>query len=122
VNLLGACPSVETLRTELADASQLWLISTSSAILSPGHMDFIVDEWRKGLALYVFGDNDPFYVDANVLLKVGSLCCGCPPSFCFVEHGTPVLCIRGAIHGALAWWRRPWGFHKCRATTVPAST
>ncbi len=70
VQILGACPSVESLKAELSNANQLWLISTSSAILSSAHMDYIVDEWRKGLALYVFGDNAPYYVDANTLLKV----------------------------------------------------
>ncbi len=121
VNLLGACPSVDTLRTELADASQLWLISTSSAILSTAHIDFIVDEWRKGLALYVFGDNAPFYVDANILLKVEASC----PIF-VVTH---VLCAHvwiglDWIGGALTLFllSRRSVFHKCRGTTVPAST
>lgn len=65
----GKTPSVEELEKSLQTASQLWLISTNSQILSDKHIDTIVHFWKtKGLGLYIFGDNDPYYVDANRML------------------------------------------------------
>ena len=58
------------LADELTDANQLWLISTSTVVLRDDQIDLIVDQWRDGMGMYIFGDNDPFYVDCNRVLKV----------------------------------------------------
>jgi hypothetical protein len=89
VTVLGACPTIDALRAELTTANQLWLISTSSAHLSDAHIDFIAEEWRNGLALYVFGDNSPYFVDANRLLKVR----GCGRVLCYY------VALRGSLFG-----------------------
>jgi hypothetical protein len=68
--MLGPRPSIRDLRPALQNANQLWLTSDTKEHLTTEHLRFIVDEWRKGLSLYIFGDNYPYYVDANRLLKV----------------------------------------------------
>lgn len=52
----------------LDSANQVWLISTSHKILTETQLDMMCDKWKGGLPFYIFGDNNPFYVDANRLL------------------------------------------------------
>jgi hypothetical protein len=63
-----------TLEEHLETASQVWLISTSYNLLEDSHLDLIVHHWQLGLGVYIFGDNDPFYADANQLLARMSVC------------------------------------------------
>jgi hypothetical protein len=60
--------SPDDLRQWLADARQLWIISTSKPVLKRNHVTVIREFWRRGGALYIWGDNEPYYADANVLL------------------------------------------------------
>jgi len=62
-------PSVEALRAGLAQASQLWVISTSARQLSDAHIDAIKDFFDHGHGVYIWGDNDPFYADANAVAE-----------------------------------------------------
>jgi len=56
----------------LDSANQVWLISSSQKMLTEKQLDIMCDKWKEGLPFYIFGDNDPFYVDANRLLcKMG---------------------------------------------------
>jgi hypothetical protein len=83
---------VADFRGWLADANQLWLISTSSPVLKPGHIEAILEFWRCGGALYIWGDNQPYYADANVLLaKIGRglKLDGCLPGAKVVKEITP---------------------------------
>eukprot|EP00756_Hemistasia_phaeocysticola_P019650 Hpha_TRINITY_DN15675_c0_g7::TRINITY_DN15675_c0_g7_i1::g.98805::m.98805 len=64
----GTTPTVAALRSALAEASQVWLISGSQIMLSKEHINVIIEAWQDGLGVYVYGDNDPFYKDANRLL------------------------------------------------------
>jgi hypothetical protein len=57
--------SAESLSDWLADATQLWVISDSRGHLSDEHVAVIEALWRRGGALYIWGDNQPYYVDAN---------------------------------------------------------
>jgi hypothetical protein len=59
----------ESLRLKLTDPkkTQFWLISGRSEILSAGALDVIAEFWRRGGAVCIYGDNEPFYVDANRL-------------------------------------------------------
>ena len=56
------------LGSELVSANQLWLISDKGGGLPSAARNSIVDRWRKGMALYIFGENDPFFAEANELL------------------------------------------------------
>ena len=63
-------PSVSELSTALAKSCQLWLISGNSLKITQAHCDVIKTFWEKGNGVYIWGDNDPLYVDANFLAKV----------------------------------------------------
>jgi len=62
-------PTVEELQKQLKDASQIWVISDSSPKLSTAHVDVIERFFNSGRGVYIWGDNSPFYADANVLGK-----------------------------------------------------
>jgi hypothetical protein len=60
-------PSCKDLKAGLEKASQLWLISGQSQTLTPEHIAAIKDFFDAGHGVYIWGDNQPFYADANVL-------------------------------------------------------
>lgn len=51
----------------LMDACQLWIVSDRIPHLNDRHLDVIRKFYESGHGLYLFGDNDPFYADANYL-------------------------------------------------------
>ncbi len=63
----GLTPSVPELRKALSKSCQLWLISTHRALLSDAHIAVIKTFFEAGHGVYIWGDNDPLYVDANRL-------------------------------------------------------
>lgn len=107
VQELGATPTLDVLKTELCHANQLWLISSRKPILTEEQVRLIADEWRAGLSVYIFGDNEPYYVDANRVLKVRT-----------------VKYMRRKIRHdhACVLFHRKWGCPKCMGTTPPDST
>lgn len=62
-------PSPEVLREQLKSASQLWVISDQSQKLTDEHAEVIKDFFESGKGLYIWGDNQPYYADANFLTK-----------------------------------------------------
>ena len=52
----------------LLEARQLWLIGDQKRHLLPGHLDVIKSFWQRGGALYLWGDNQPYYADTNAVL------------------------------------------------------
>ncbi len=64
-------PDPSTLRKLLKDDGtvQLWVISDGRKYLTKKHVEIIKNWHFNGGALYVWGDNVPFIVDANVLLE-----------------------------------------------------
>lgn len=61
--------TADELRLWLKDAQQLWLISDAKTRLKAAHVVVIREFWLRGGALYVWGDNDPYFVDANSVLE-----------------------------------------------------
>lgn len=57
------------LAERLAGAAELWIISDMSQHLMPDTLDAIESFFRGGRGLYVWGDNDPYFVDANLILQ-----------------------------------------------------
>lgn len=57
----------------LADACQLWIVSDERQHLNDRHLSVIRRFYQSGHGLYLFGDNAPFYADANY---VGGLLLG----------------------------------------------
>jgi hypothetical protein len=62
-------PSPEELAKSLEKSSQLWLISGSSNLLSPAHVAVIKKFFDDGHGVYIWGDNEPYYADANVVAQ-----------------------------------------------------
>lgn len=63
----GLTPSVAELKEALSKSCQVWLISTSRPLLSDAHIALIKDFFEAGHGVYIWGDNDPLYADANRL-------------------------------------------------------
>ena len=66
---LNAPPSPEELEKSLKKANQLWLISHSDRRLSDAHIAVIKKFFDAGHGVYIWGDNEPYYGDANALGK-----------------------------------------------------
>ena len=65
----NTCPvSPDVLAEDLGNATQLWVISNYQRTLTDDHIAVIKRAWRRGLGLYIAGDNDPYNADANPLL------------------------------------------------------
>lgn len=57
------------LSERLADAAELWIISDLRRHLTSDALDAIESFFRDGHGLYIWGDNSPYFVDANLVLK-----------------------------------------------------
>ena len=63
-------PGIQELRGLMSDKkTQLWLISGASNAISNDIADVIVDSYKAGRGVYIWGDNDPWFKDANVILQ-----------------------------------------------------
>ena len=62
-------PSAEELKLQLENASQLWVISDASRKLNDEHAEVIKEFFESGKGLYIWGDNSPYYADANFLCQ-----------------------------------------------------
>ena len=54
---------------KLNNASILVIISSHKQILTDKNIQSIIDFYQKGNSLYIFGDNDPLFVDANLITQ-----------------------------------------------------
>jgi hypothetical protein len=52
-------------KKHLQDVSQFWMISDSKGFLSEEFINIIEDYFNQGHGVYIWGDNYPYYVDAN---------------------------------------------------------
>ena len=63
-------PSVAALKRALSgDKTQLWIISDSTSHMSDEYVDLTVEYFNSGHGVYIWGDNQPFYQDANKILS-----------------------------------------------------
>jgi hypothetical protein len=60
-------PSPKELEQALSKACQLWVISDSSRKLTDEHIAVIKRFFESGRGVYIWGDNEPYYADANAL-------------------------------------------------------
>jgi hypothetical protein len=58
-------PSPEDLEKALENACELWIISSYTQKLNEGHLKVIKKFFDSGKGVYIWGDNDPYYADAN---------------------------------------------------------
>ena len=66
---ISAPPPPEELEKGLEKSSQLWIISGSSNLLTPAHVAVIKKFYDAGHGVYIWGDNEPYYADANVVAQ-----------------------------------------------------
>lgn len=66
---LNEPPSPEELEKKLEKACQLWIISSNVRKLSDAHIKVIKKFFDSGKGVYIWGDNDPYYADANVVAE-----------------------------------------------------
>lgn len=62
-------PSAKELKEALAKSCQLWIISGVSKQLNEEHLAVIKDFFDEGKGVYIWGDNTPYYGDANFVSK-----------------------------------------------------
>jgi uncharacterized protein YegL len=60
-------PSAKELKQVLDQSCQLWVISDTSVKLKKEHITIIKDFFSSGKGLYLWGDNEPFFADANAI-------------------------------------------------------
>jgi hypothetical protein len=58
-------PSPEELEKSLKKACQLWIISSYTQKLNEEHLKVIKAFFDSGKGVYIWGDNEPYYADAN---------------------------------------------------------
>lgn len=63
----GLTPSPAELKKALSKSCELWLISAGAPLLTDEHLALIKAFFDAGHGVYIWGDNDPYYVDANRL-------------------------------------------------------
>lgn len=66
---MNAPPSPEELKEALDKSCQFWLISSSTQMLTEEHVEVIKDFFDQGHGVYIWGDNQPYYADANYLAQ-----------------------------------------------------
>lgn len=62
-------PTPEMMISELKTACQFWLISTQNRHLNDAHIQVIHDFFNSGKGVFIWGDNDPYFQDANPVLQ-----------------------------------------------------
>lgn len=63
-------PKVNDFIKKLSGASQFWMISNSFKRLKTVHIEAIREYYDQGHGVYIWGDNFPYYADANQLMKL----------------------------------------------------
>jgi hypothetical protein len=62
-------PAPKELEAALKKSCQLWIISGDTPRLSDEHIKIIKAYFDAGHGVYIWGDNDPFYADANAVAR-----------------------------------------------------
>eukprot|EP00727_Mastigamoeba_balamuthi_P001302 m51a1_g11169 hypothetical protein (372) ;mRNA; r:303390-304563 len=70
---LGVATTAEELARELARCGQLWVISDHGlnprSAFGAQHVELISDFWASGRGLYLWGDNAPYFDEANAIAR-----------------------------------------------------
>ena len=63
-------PTLQQLKSALfGDKTQLWIISDRNGYMDHKYSEFITAYFESGHGVYIWGDNDPYFVDANLILR-----------------------------------------------------
>lgn len=66
---VGHAPSPKELEKALEKSNQLWIISGSERHLNDAHAKVIKRFFDAGHGVYIWGDNEPYYADANFIAE-----------------------------------------------------
>jgi hypothetical protein len=66
---VNEAPSPKELAAALEKSNQLWVIAGDHQHLTPAHVAVIKKFFDAGHGVYIWGDNMPYYADANVLAE-----------------------------------------------------
>jgi hypothetical protein len=66
---VGRAPSPAELEKALRKACQLWIISDEQRHLNDQHIAVIKKFFDEGHGVYIWGDNQPYYADANAVAQ-----------------------------------------------------
>jgi hypothetical protein len=66
---INNAPTPEELEKALEKSCQLWIISSSQRKLNDEHIAVIKTFFDSGKGVYIWGDNQPYYSDANAVSK-----------------------------------------------------
>lgn len=66
---INNAPDIKEFKEGLDKACQLWIISDSYSKLSEEHVKAIKEFFDGGKGVYIWGDNQPYYADANIVAK-----------------------------------------------------
>lgn len=69
VRYINNPPSPEQLKEALDQSCQLWIISSNTRKLTDEHLAPIKNFFDEGHGVYIWGDNAPYYADANFVAK-----------------------------------------------------
>ena len=58
-------PDAAQLKKDLSQSCQLWIISDMYSKLNEDHLKVIKEFFNAGHGIYIWGDNEPYYADAN---------------------------------------------------------
>ena len=65
----NTAPSPKDLAKGLEKACQLWIISSEQRHLTDEHIKVIKKFFESGRGVYIWGDNEPYYADANAVAQ-----------------------------------------------------
>ena len=66
---MNKAPDPKELEKALDKSCQLWIISDSRQHLNDDHLEVIKKFFNSGKGVYIWGDNQPYYADANYVSK-----------------------------------------------------
>lgn len=66
---VNAPPTPADLEAALKKSSQLWIIATDHQMLNAEHLRVIRNFFNAGHGVYIWGDNQPYYADANYVAE-----------------------------------------------------
>ena len=69
VKIINALPSIQDLKREIYDYCQTWIISGWEGKMTEDYVSVFEKYFKDGHGLYLWGDNDPYFVDVNPLVE-----------------------------------------------------
>ena len=69
VKIINSLPPVRDLKREIYDYCQIWIVSGWEGKMTEEYVDVFEKYFKDGHGLYLWGDNDPYFVDVNPIAE-----------------------------------------------------